>query len=1146
MKSLYERKTDIATEQSELLFLRKRVMELEHALEDRHDMETALRNSEKALSALLNAFQEAAFLMDTDGVIAQANQTIAQQLGIPTSTLIGSSLYEVVPANIADNLKQYVAHVVQSSQPVRVEETLYGRSIDTNIYPVLNKDGQVTYIAVFGVDLTERKQVEEALRESEERFRTIANFAYDWEYWMAPDGSYRYISPSCERITGYRPEEFIAEPGLFGSIVHLDDCARVAHHIEQAIKEAVAVTMQFRIITRNGDERWISHVCQPVYSSDGTWLGQRASNRDITDQVRTEEAYRLLVEHSMQGLVIIQDGNTVFANPATTRITGYTAEELKAMSQDDAVALIHPDDRTSRSMYNHTNQHYHEIPSQHTFRFIRKDGRLCHLEAFSSLISYQGKPAIQVAYIDVTERVQVEEALRASEERYRHIVETADEGIWMIDANNKTTFVNRKMAAMLGYTINEMIGQSPFMFMDEDTRQSAFAAIERMGKHVAEQHDVRLCRKDGSEIWALISASSHFDMHGNYTGMLAMITDITERKHIEQALENSFTLLHATIESTLDGIVVGSQDGNIVTFNHKFEELWNLPEDWEHLPTRNERISLVLDQVTEPHHFIQWFQDLSRVPEASSCKMIHLKDQRVFECYSTPYCFGNTIAGRVWSYRDITERAHAEAALRERENRLQTFFNTMDDFVFVFDVDGFILHSNPAVERRLGYSADELHTLHMLKLYPPEMHQEAVNTIMALLTGEMLVYTIPLVAKDGTRIPVQTRVTHGSWANQDVLFAISRDITELKRVEDELQQTNRHLRHSLNELKQRNESITLLNEMGDCFYQCQTLAESYPLVERYMVQLFPEQDGVLYLLGQDGYMQSVATWGEKPPTLSGVTWNDCWVMQHGQCLLVEHPHSTLQCQCFIPSGATLQSYPYMCVPMVAHGETMGILHLRHGPDAPPPVRALWEQLALTTASKLALELANIQLRERLRSQSIRDPLTGLFNRRYLDETLKRELERATRHNYPVGVIMLDVDHFKCFNDTYGHDGGDALLRALGTLLQSSIRSDDIACRYGGEEFTLILPGAPLDQTQRRAEQFRRDFEQLHVQHNGVPIGSVTASLGIAVFPQHGTTDEAVIKAADSALYQAKRDGRNRVCVGVRQSDTTYSQTEREV
>jgi diguanylate cyclase (GGDEF)-like protein len=176
---------------------------------------------------------------------------------------------------------------------------------------------------------------------------------------------------------------------------------------------------------------------------------------------------------------------------------------------------------------------------------------------------------------------------------------------------------------------------------------------------------------------------------------------------------------------------------------------------------------------------------------------------------------------------------------------------------------------------------------------------------------------------------------------------------------------------------------------------------------------------------------------------------------------------------------------------------------------------------------MALALANIKLREILRDQAIRDPLTGLFNRRYLVETFERELARAQRHGDSLGVIMMDLDKFKNFNDTFGHDMGDRLLTAFGDFIRDIIRKEDVACRWGGEEFVLILPGASLNAGLARAEEIRSRAKELQIP-TGTPHRPVTLSLGVAVYPEHGSTTDELIKAADTALYRAKRGGRNRV------------------
>jgi len=217
--------------------------------------------------------------------------------------------------------------------------------------------------------------------------------------------------------------------------------------------------------------------------------------------------------------------------------------------------------------------------------------------------------------------------------------------------------------------------------------------------------------------------------------------------------------------------------------------------------------------------------------------------------------------------------------------------------------------------------------------------------------------------------------------------------------------------------------------------------------------------------------------------------------------------------------------------MIAQGEVLGVVHLRHNPlaaESADSAASLNELLAVTLAEQVAVALMNLKLREALRNQSIRDPLTGLFNRRYMEETLEREMRRAERSHQPLGVVMLDLDHFKHFNDTYGHAAGDLLLRELGALLNTRLRGSDIACRYGGEEFALILPEMPLAIIRQRVEALRLGIKQLYVRHRGQSLGIVTVSAGIAMFPEHAAAGEALLRAADRALYRAKAEGRDRV------------------
>jgi diguanylate cyclase (GGDEF)-like protein len=213
--------------------------------------------------------------------------------------------------------------------------------------------------------------------------------------------------------------------------------------------------------------------------------------------------------------------------------------------------------------------------------------------------------------------------------------------------------------------------------------------------------------------------------------------------------------------------------------------------------------------------------------------------------------------------------------------------------------------------------------------------------------------------------------------------------------------------------------------------------------------------------------------------------------------------------------------------MVAHGEIMGLLHIRFA-DENDRTRNIIIQSALAAAEQLSLILANLRLRETLKNQSIRDSQTGLFNRRYMEDSLIRELSRAERVNKSVAVAIVDIDHFKRLNDTFGHTAADAVLREWSELLKAKFRGSDIVCRYGGDEFVIILPDISVEDARQRLEQLREELARIVVREDGHSIQAVTVSIGLAFYPVHGRSSQALLQAADRALYKAKEMGRDRI------------------
>lgn len=370
----------------------------------------------------------------------------------------------------------------------------------------------------------------------------------------------------------------------------------------------------------------------------------------------------------------------------------------------------------------------------------------------------------------------------------------------------------------------------------------------------------------------------------------------------------------------------------------------------------------------------------------------------------------------------------------------------------------------------------------------------------------------------------------------------SRSAEALRSSEEALKQANVELRAGLLALEQRTREITLLSKMGEKLRMCHTADEAYRVAAEAAMDLFAGAPGGIWMLQPDhGIVERVTTWGASLEGRRVFAVEECLALGSAGIHTHNDPEISEVCRHLSinpPAGA-------ICVPLIAQNqsEMLGLLHMqlqvgssvvRMDDDGISQREATQQwlnsirELASTVAEQVALSLTNLRLQESLRLQAIRDPLTGIYNRRYMQEALDGEIRRVERTGQSLSLIMLDLDHFKQVNDTYGHPAGDTLLRKLAEVIQHQIRAEDIACRYGGEEFAIIMPNSSLDSARRCAERIREELRSLSVEHKGQALGQITLSLGVASYPDHGPTSEALVQSADAALYRAKRGGRDQV------------------
>jgi len=489
---------------------------------------------------------------------------------------------------------------------------------------------------------------------------------------------------------------------------------------------------------------------------------------------------------------------------------------------------------------------------------------------------------------------------------------------------------------------------------------------------------------------------------------------------------------------------------------------------------------------------------------------------------------------------EVSERQRLAIDLNEQTTYLDSLIQNSPLGIVVLDRKRRVELTNSAFDKLFQYDRHELAASNFDNMLDADnVASDLGQLIPKIFAGTALHITVRQKRKDGQAldlalhgVPLQVNgETRGA-------YLIYEDVSEQIRAIEAQQLHAESLNRLVKELELRTKQMTALNEMGSLLECSGTVKEACAVVADSLRKLFPDApSGALYVFKSSrNLVEAVLRWGTigsaSEPTFGP---DDCWSLRRGQPHWSEHPGTGVSCQHLLNSLST----ECLCVPMVAQGNTVGVLYLEFRstsnlrPDAGTEVvRDSYQRLAISVASQIALSLASLQLRETLREQSIRDPLTRLFNRRFLEESLDRELQLASRKKQSLAVLFLDLDHFKRFNDTFGHDAGDMVLQSLADLFRSFFRSTDLCCRYGGEEFAIILPESSSQDAVLRADALRAEVKNLRLKYKKEPLGSLTVSAGVAAFPEHGSTSGELLRIADQCLYDSKSRGRDVVTVAL--------------
>jgi diguanylate cyclase (GGDEF)-like protein/PAS domain S-box-containing protein len=470
--------------------------------------------------------------------------------------------------------------------------------------------------------------------------------------------------------------------------------------------------------------------------------------------------------------------------------------------------------------------------------------------------------------------------------------------------------------------------------------------------------------------------------------------------------------------------------------------------------------------------------------------------------------------------RDLTE----SRAAPQDPAHCRSLIEACPDPLIAVGVDGRIEDTNQAFLAITGVPREKLIGSEFSSYFTdPELARASYRE--ALSRGLVSGYLLTIGRASGHSIHLLCNAApYRNQENQATgVVVIARDVSEQKQREDELARLNADMLAQGEELKHREAEINHIKDLYEVLQACNSQNEAYPIIGSVAAQMFPQSGGALAVsVSRAHQMETAAEWGTGPGMALSFLLDDCWALRRGQMQEVDEPGAVPTCRHFQSAPAS----PYVCLPLTVRGELLGVLNLRSAPGE--SLGTQQRQLLTAFGEVIKLSLSSLKLRDALRAQAIRDPLTGLFNRNYLDETLRRELSRSARHKTPLCVAMVDIDGLKTFNDTYSHHAGDALLKALGALFLKQLRVSDIVCRYGGDEFLLVLPDANVGQISERLGRIRGEVKTMECTYEGQILPATSASIGVAQWPDHGATSEDLIKAADSALYSAKHSGRDQV------------------
>ena len=775
---------------------------------ERKRTEEVIRESEEKFRSLAEQSPNMIFI-NKDGRIVYANKKCEEITGYKREEFYSPDfdfLTLIAPKSLGLIKKNFRRHSKGLEIPP-YEYTIInkaGERIDAiNSSKPIQYEGRAAILGVV-TDITEKKQAEEALRESEERLRLAVQAAQlstlDWDLLTEEI----HLGGHSNEVLGLAPDVRSIPVRSFLERVNPGDLEQIRQAVKKAINERTLYNQEYRIVRPDGTERWIAAQGQPVFDKTGKAVRVIGVNQDITERKHLEEAYHSLVDNSLQGLAIVQDGRMVFLNKAFSSTTGHSKEDLLAASQEQLRSLVHPEDRELIWARHLDRINGKPVPPRYEFRWIRKDGSTCWVEIYASRIEYRGRPAIQTAYVDITERKQAEQKLSYERDLLQTLLDNIPDYIYFKDRNRKLVRASNQFCDLFKCRLEDIIGKS----YEELFPEKIAAETSRDDRHVIETGMPIINKEEGYESvggddrWLLTTKLPWRDKNGNIIGLFGVSREITQHKKAEETLKESMKTSDDIVKTIPSGLFIyqykapdslilldGNPEAERLTgikisdcIGKEFNQIW---------PAARE------SSITD------YFLSSMKTGKTFEAEDLQYKDERLegaFRIRAFPIPSDRLAV----AFENITERKKTENALKSEKEFTETALNAQIDTFFVFDpVTKKPIRWNKTFSEIAGYSDEEIASMKAPDdWYDKDDLKKAAASIERIYKEGRSTVEMLLITKDGRRIPTEytASLIKDVEGNPEYVISIGRDITERKKARQKLLEYQRQLKSLASEL----------------------------------------------------------------------------------------------------------------------------------------------------------------------------------------------------------------------------------------------------------------------------------------------------------------------------------------------------------